>query len=109
MDFFGNLYRMALTGVLVAVICIVLYAVIGRIWSGKRRRMYGASLGNALQQLQAVARPSIQYQIEEKLKERKEEEARTTRVLTTGVYGKESTSKFGMEWVSGMMAKRNPN
>ena len=63
-----------LTGVLVVVICIVLYAAIARILSGKRRRNYGASLGNALQQLQAIARPSIQYQIEEKLKERKEED-----------------------------------
>jgi hypothetical protein len=72
MDFLGTL---VLIGVLVVVICIVLYAAIARILSGKRRRRkYGASLGNALQQLQAIARPSIQYQIEEKLKERKEED-----------------------------------
>jgi hypothetical protein len=72
MDFLGNL---VLIGVLVVVICIVLYAAIVRILSGKRRRRkYEASLGNALQQLQAIAIPSIQYQIEEKLKERKEED-----------------------------------
>jgi len=58
-------------GLAIGTVCILLYVVIGRVWFGKRRRIYwaGSSVGNALQQLQATARPSIEYQIEEKLKE----------------------------------------
>lgn len=76
MNFFDSVDRMAQIGVSVAVVCIVLYAVMGRIWFRKRRRGYwsASSLGNALQQLQAIARPSIQYEIEEKLKEKKTED-----------------------------------
>lgn len=76
MDFSENLDRMVQIYLCAAVICIVLYAVIRRIWFGKRRRAYWrrASLGNALQQLHSIARPSIRYEIEEKLKERKEED-----------------------------------
>lgn len=76
MDFVNNLNRMVQMGASVAVVCIVLYVLIGRIWFRRRRRVFAApsSLGNALQQLQAIARPSIQYEIEEKLKEKKEED-----------------------------------
>jgi biopolymer transport protein ExbB/TolQ len=76
MDFFDNLDRMVQIGMAVAVVCIVLYVVIGRIWFWKGRRVYwsASSVGNALQQLQAIARPSIQYEIEEKLREREEDD-----------------------------------
>jgi hypothetical protein len=49
--------------------------VIGRTWhKSKHRNWTGASVGNALQQPQAIARPSIEFQVEQKLKHDKEED-----------------------------------
>jgi hypothetical protein len=77
MDSIANTFdRMVQIGLTIGTICILFYVVIGRVWFRKRRRTYwaGSSVGNALQQLQATARPSIEYQIEEKLKEKAEED-----------------------------------
>jgi len=70
------LERMVEIGLQIGTLAILLYVVIGRIWFSKRRGRYwtASSVGNALQQLQSIARPSIQYQIEEKQKERAEED-----------------------------------
>jgi non-heme chloroperoxidase len=72
----NSLDRMVQIGLTIGTVCILFYVVIGRVWFRKRRRMYwaGSSVGNALQQLQATARPSIEYQLEEKLKEKTEED-----------------------------------
>src|SRR5215471_3802346 len=72
----NSLDRMVQIGLTIGTICILFYVVIGRIWFRKRRRTYwgGNSVRNALQQLQAIERPSIEYPIEEKLTERTEED-----------------------------------
>jgi hypothetical protein len=72
----NSLDRMVQIGLTIGTVCILFYVVIGRVWFRKRRRIYwaGSSVGNALQQLQATARRSIEYQLEEKLKEKTEED-----------------------------------
>jgi biopolymer transport protein ExbB/TolQ len=76
MQAFDALERMFQISLVLGVLGMVAYVLIGRIYFKRKRKRYwsGSSLGNALQQLQSIARPSIEHQIEEKLKQKKEED-----------------------------------
>ena len=73
---FDDLERMIELGASLIVIAIVCYVAIERLWWRWRRGRYwtGSSVGNALQQLQQIARPPIEHQVAEKLKQRKDED-----------------------------------
>jgi hypothetical protein len=71
MQAFDALERMFQISFALGILAMIVYVLIKR----KRKRYWsGGSLGNALQQLQSIARPSIKYQIEEKFKQKKEED-----------------------------------
>jgi hypothetical protein len=62
-------------GLLVGVVVVVCYVLVRRMWAKKRGFRGSCShMGIALQQIQAIARPQIEYAIEEQLAEREDED-----------------------------------
>jgi hypothetical protein len=76
MEIFGQLERAVRLGVSFLVIAIFAYVLLGRLWfRWKRRRYWSAScVGNALQELQSVARPPIEQQMLAKFRQDKDED-----------------------------------
>jgi hypothetical protein len=73
---FDEMEQMIEVGLAIGAIAITGYVLMRRIWSKRVRGRYwtGSSVGNALQQLQGIARPGIEYQMVEKLTRRREDD-----------------------------------
>lgn len=74
-DPFSVLEQAYHVGLIVGVVMVVCYVLVRRMWVRKRGFRGSCShMGMALQQMQAIARPPIEYAVKEQLEEKDEDD-----------------------------------